>query len=911
MSKSTADYVNNRFSTKPPKSVDEYLKEYEKEIIPDSEKIFVRDFLFPILGNEMMTYVIPQYPFIDSEGHCRRIDFGLVKDDIKIAFEVNGETYHNEDIIPKDQFDDNLFRQNEILFHNWILRRYSYNQLLSQEWRERVFAEIKLTLKKYAPSLLPKAEIKPNALQREVLPQLKSKRELGWKKGLCIMPVGTGKTYTAALDSYDFLLENEGVGKTLFIVHKLGILQQSYSSFQDVWRGAKFGILTGAEKTDVKTADILFASKDSLCVDETLKSFDPDFFNYIIIDEVHHGEAPTYRKIIDYFTPEFLLGMTATPDRADRKDILVLFDYKKVCEYDLNDAISKGFLVAYEYHGLTDNIDYSRIRHNGKKYNITDLERALIINKRNEAIYDAYMKYCNGNKAIGFCVSIRHAKAMADFFNKKGISAIAITSSPEEDSSAIELIEKFKNNEYAVAFTVDMFNEGIDIPNVQALLFLRPTESKTIFIQQLGRGLRLNANKDKVVVLDFISNYKRANQVRQYLSTKSKEQKDERTNAFEKVLYEYNPKCTVTFDDEVQNILDMQDLSNHEVNEDDLVANYFDVKAELNRKPNPEDLADHGKYRIGKYIRAYGSWVQFLSSIGEVTENGYHYPQGLHLGHLCYILDTVYNNKVAGSNIDPKYVKLRGDLSDDDIVSHFQRQTKYKIQGLMGMGLLTDDRKSLEPIESLSLTDSGRRLFKLLEPVIKRMDFSFKEKDKSLSWEMETNYDLFTQMIFTFVSSDEKKLKEYISIMLGFDAARQAIHFLFRDARVKTISKRIFYQNMFETREVREYCEYNGIEVPEIGHTRQHRGPFIVSVLESMGIVESTRTEITVNTMLLLNSMFGSNMNDTDISLCKKAIIEKDPSILSPDLQEKCKEIFGDNIFEYDYFVRNIRDGGK
>lgn len=904
------DFVNNAFEDKVPNSAEEFLLAYEKEIIPESEKIFVRDFLFPILGKENMVFVIPQYPFIDSEGHCRRIDFALIKDNIKIAFEVNGETYHEEGIIPKDQFDDNLFRQNEILFHNWVLRRYSYNQLLAQEWRERIFAEIKLTLKKYGPVFLPETHIEPNALQREVLSQLKSKREIGWKKGLCIMPVGTGKTYTAALDSYDYLLENEGFGKTLFIVHKLGILQQSYNAFQDVWKGSKFGLLTGTEKTNIKNCDILFASKDSLCVDETLHSFDPDYFDYIIVDEVHHGEAPTYRKIIDYFTPQFLLGMTATPDRTDRKDILSLFDYKKVCEYDLNDAISKGFLVAYEYHGLTDNIDYSKIKHNGKKYNVTDLEKALIITKRNQAIFDAYMQYCNGNKAIGFCVSIKHAKSMADFFNKKGISAIAITSSPVEDTSASELIEKFKNNEYAVAFTVDMFNEGIDVPNVQGLLFLRPTESKTVFVQQLGRGLRLSSNKDKVVVLDFISNYKRANQIRQYLATKSKEKTDDTTKAFEKVVYEYNPKCKVEFDDEVQQILDLQDMNNHDVNEDDLIANYFDVKTDLNRKPNPNDLYEHGKYRVGKYVKVFGSWIQFLKVVGEITENGYHYPQGLHFGHLCYILDTIASNKISGSNIDPKYVRLRGNLDSDEDLAAFQRQTKYKIQGLMGMQLLVDDRKSLEPLSSLALTDSGVKLFNILKPVIKKMDFTFKDKDKGYSWELKERPEKYVSMIKAFLFVNKNKLSEYIDIILNFDAVKQAINFIFKDARSQEISKSVFYENLFETREVQNYCEYNGIEVPSY-EARKHKAPFIVAVLETMGLVETSMSSIRVNKMLLFDFMFGNDMTTADIIKCKKAILNRDTSELDNALEEKCKELFGKEIFDYDYWINNIEDGEK
>lgn len=238
----------------------------------------------------------------------------------------------------------------------------------------------------------------------------------------------------------------------------------------------------------------------------------PNEFDYIVIDEVHHGQAPTYQSILRYFKPNlFMLGLTATPDRTDRKDIFQLFDYNKVFEYTLNDAIDNGFLVPYTYYGLTDNIDYSNIRYNGNKYKVEDLDRALIIPERNERIFEEYIKKGNGNKALGFCCSIKHANEMAELFNSKGIPAVAITS---ETPDREKVIKDFRQNAYTVAFTVDLFNEGIDFPDLRVLLFLRPTESKTIFTQQLGRGLRLCGGKGNVVVIDFIGNYKKANLIR-------------------------------------------------------------------------------------------------------------------------------------------------------------------------------------------------------------------------------------------------------------------------------------------------------------------------------------------------------------------------------------------------------------
>jgi len=202
-----------------------------------------------------------------------------------------------------------------------------------------------------------------------------------------------------------------------------------------------------------------------------------------------------------------MLGMTATPDRTDRKDIFELFDYNKIYEVPLAEAIERGFLVPYTYYGLTDNVDYSRIRFENQRYRVDDLERLLIIPERNEAILREYLDKGEGDKAIGFCVSINHAERMAEYFNQHGVTAAAIHSqSPTRD----EDLTAFRENKTQVAFTVDLFNEGMDFPNVRVLLFLRPTESKTVFVQQLGRGLRLYAGKDRVRVLDFIGNYKRA-----------------------------------------------------------------------------------------------------------------------------------------------------------------------------------------------------------------------------------------------------------------------------------------------------------------------------------------------------------------------------------------------------------------
>ena len=483
-------------------------------------------------------------------------------------------------------------------------------------------------------------------------------------------------------------------------------------------------------------------------------------------------------------------------------------------------------------------------------------------------IFEKYQQFCHGDKAIGFCVTIRHAEAMAKLFNERGVSAVAITSGMNTTETKAELIKAFKNNEIAVAFTVDIFNEGIDVPNVRALLFLRPTESKTVFMQQLGRGLRISSNKDKVIILDFISNYQRANYVRQYLSTKVTTKNKEGTNAFEKNIYEYNPRCEVQFDDEVQEILDLQDAMDHEVNKDDLIVAYYDVMTEIKKKPNIDDINMYGKYKSGKYISSFGSWMKFLREIGEVTENGYHYPQGLHFGHILYILKSLYENDTTGY-MNEKYIRLRGDLDKDEAIAKFQRQTKYKIQGMMGMGLIVDDRKLGHETKTIELTEDGKKLYELLKDLIDNIDLSFKDKEKGISWEMSISD--FVNPIKEYLNQDYTKKKQFIKLMLNMDAVKQMFQFIYFDNRKHNISKANCYSLFFESQRTIRYCEMQGIEIPS-AEASKHRVPFIVSLLEIMGFVNTTRSDIEVCKLLFSDIIFDDADNITMKQLAESYI---------------------------------------
>lgn len=888
----------NPLADKENVTLAEYMETYKSRITQDSERLFVSDFLFPLLGEENIKYVIPQYPFLDSEGRTRRIDFVLVKGDKKIALEVNGETYHAEGVIAKEVYDDNLNRQNEILSAGYFLLRYSYSQLQHPTWRKQVSESIRRLVYRTFPEILAEGLIEPNHLQQQALNDLDVRRNVGWKKGIVVLPTGTGKTFLSAFDT------KKVAGKILFIVHRLNILSQSKEAFEKVYPKETLGLLTGEVKENVN-ARILFASKDTLRNPETLYKFRADEFDYIIVDEVHHGQAQSYQIILDYFKANFfMLGLTATPDRMDRKDIFELFDYQKVFEFTLNEAIEKGFLVPYNYYGLKDNIDYSQIRYRGNKYNVADLDRHLIIKERNEQILKEYLEKGKSYKAVGFCASIKHANAMAKFFNENGIPSQAITAeTPNRD----ELIKQFRESKFTVAFTVDLFNEGVDFPDLRVLLFLRPTESKTVFIQQLGRGLRLCNGKENVVILDFISNYEKAGKIREYLAKGKDEQKNAK-GRIEKVIYEYSPNCEVHFDAAVEQILDNQDRAAREITKEDLIDAYYTLAETLGHKPTQQEINDQGEFKIAKYLSVFGSWVRFLREIGEFTEASYHFPQGVHLGHIMYILKTLLDGNLKRTHLDEKYIRLRGNLGEDRLGA-FQRQTKYKLQALMELGLIVDDRKIGADIDyQLKLTPKGKKFAEALKPALKNLDLSFKKKEGNVpSWEMNTQPSEFNEAVKTFVNKNTAGGIFVTATFLEMHAVGLMLNYLYRVERKKSITKRSIYDGFFKASFVATYCDQNGIETATVSGA-EHRCPFLLNILESLGIIEQETSSIELQQFILSKQTIQLNPKETEKEIFDRiALIEKSPAKLSAEDTSLLKEAFGKDFLTKNYFLTNFK----
>ena len=885
-------------------TLDEYYERYGKCITQESERLFVDDFLHPLLG-ENIGAIEPQYSFIDRTGRSRRIDFVCRGSKRPLALEVNGETYHAEGVIPGKMFDDNLFRQNEILHSGYHLVRYSYSQLQDRSWRPLIMESVRDAIALAAPELLANHELKPNEIQREALNALEFHRNtMGWTRGIVVMPTGTGKTILSAL------LARLVGGKVLFLVHRLDILSQSIDAYRMVWPTMKAGHLTGDLRQDELDCDVLFASKDTLRQPGQLMRFGRKHFSYIVVDEVHHGQSMTYREIIDYFRPTFMLGMTATPDRLDRKDIFELFDYNKIYEVPVHEVIDRGLLVPYIYHGLTDDIDYSKIRYRNNRYRVNDLERLLIIPERNEAILKAYLHKGKGNKAIGFCVSIKHAERMAEYFRENDVPAKAVHSqSPYRDS----LVSDFRDNRFNVAFTVDLFNEGVDFPNVRVLLFLRPTESRTVFVQQLGRGLRLSTGKENVVVLDFIGNYKRANLIREYLAKKkSVVETGEGNSRQRKIEYTYSTGCEVHFDEEVEQILNHQDAEALGIGKLELTQAYYTVTEALRRKPTRAEIDEHGSFKSVRYAQVFGSWSKFIREMGEYTEASYHYPQGTHVGHILAILWYFGLPDRTGTPFDNQFIRLRGRLGDTRRLSTYRRQVRYKLLAAMELGLLQDDRTIPGNDDVFpELLPLGHEVRKVLKPVLQQLDLTLPPDEEGIpSSRMQEEESVYNAAIRNRVDSDPEAGRVIRNAILGMPAVRQMLAFLYHISRKETVERSYIYERFFQAPLVQRFMEQEGIKEasPEAA---KRRCPFLLNLLDALGVIESDRHKVTVRQFVIIPDLVRPHAGEDGAVSRKraqamKAVWPNHPEALSDKDLTVLRELFGANLFTADYSLTHL-----
>ena len=507
---------------------------------------------------------------------------------------------------------EELFEHHSIVIDDEELKRYSKN------WHRPAVAK---DLDKYEQEDEQDTNVRmiyePRGAQIEVLCALETTREEGAKRALVQAATGVGKTCIAAFDSKSY-------ARVLFVAHREEILNQAATTFHNIRNSDDYGFFRGADKCTDKS--VIFASVMTLGKSEYLNDdyFARDYFDYIVIDEFHHAVNNPYRKIVDYFQPKFLLGLTATPERMDGRNIYEICDYDVPYELPLVDAINKGMLVPFHYYGIYDDTDYSKLHVVKGRYDSAELNATYIGNvHRHDLIYKYYCKY-GSKRALGFCCTREHAEEMSKEFCKRGIPSVAVYSDAHGEFSENRdvAIEKLKSGEIRVIFSVDMFNEGVDVPSVDMVMFLRPTESPTVFLQQLGRGLRKSKGKEYLNVLDFIGNYLKAGRVRYLLTGKNLSGDGEYDPADRSG---YPDDCLIDFDMRLIDLFAEMDKKHLRI-KDQIRNEYFRVKELLDKRPSRMELftyMDDDVYRLAISHAAdnpFKRYLDFLKNLDELMQ---------------------------------------------------------------------------------------------------------------------------------------------------------------------------------------------------------------------------------------------------------------------------------------------------
>lgn len=571
-------------------------------------------------------------------------------------------------------------------------------------------------------------EIKPFPFQLEILEKLDVERIVHQRyKNLIVAATGTGKTVISAFDYKKFKTSNSSA-KLLFLAHRKEILIQSLSTFRGILRDNNFGELW-VDGMVPDNYEFVFASIQT--INNRLNEFalSPEFFDFIIIDECHHMSANSYRGILNYFKPKILLGLTATPERMDGGDIQEDFHNRIAAEIRLPEALNRKLLCPFQYFGITDSIDLTNVRWEKGRYLASELSSLYTSNDRRvREIIDSLEKYTkdlNDVRAIGFCVTMDHAKYMAEKFSLSGLKADYLTSTNNQNRDNVrnQLLSKQIN----YLFVVDIFNEGIDIPEIDTVLFLRPTESLTIFLQQLGRGLRLAENKDCLTVLDFVGNsrpeYNFENKFRAIIGKTSTTVKKEIEDNFPhlplgcSIILEKKAKTTI-----LQNI--SQAIS---LNRNQLIQKIQNFQHQTTLELNLKNFSSFYNIPL-QTIYKRGSWKRLCKEAGKIND-----------------IDSIYENEIVKA-ISNKWFSCSSNSYFQFIISIAKKNFNISISELneveiqMLLMLHYDVWQKAGGFDSLELSikEIGKNkilvseIIEVLELLIDRIDF--KEVDINLPY---------------------------------------------------------------------------------------------------------------------------------------------------------------------------------
>lgn len=455
----------------------------------------------------------------------------------------------------------------------------------------------------------PLAVPAPNEVQRRALDALAATRREGYRAGLVVMATGLGKTWLAAFDAEQFK-------RVLFVAHREEILTQALQTFRVLRPGATFGRFDGSNRD--RSADVLFASVATLGQRVHLEDFAREAFDYIVVDEFHHASARTYRRLIEHFRPKFLLGLTATPHRTDGDDLLALCQENLVFECNVVEGIRLGLLAPYRYFGVPDEIDYENIPWRGTRFAEDELTAAAATEARALNALEQWRKRA-GERTIAFCVSQRHADFMRDFFVRQGVPSAAVHSGVGSDSRQGSL-EGLKKGDLKIVFAVDMFNEGVDLPSIDTVMMLRPTESAIVWLQQFGRGLRTSPGKKELTVIDYIGNHRSFLLKARTLLQLPPGSDRELNAALQQIVageFALPVGCSVTYELEAVEIMRALLRLPKAAVHDALLAYYVDFKERRGERPTALE-ALHDGYEPRSARAEHGSWLEFVERQGDL-----------------------------------------------------------------------------------------------------------------------------------------------------------------------------------------------------------------------------------------------------------------------------------------------------
>ena len=456
---------------------------------------------FELYGEDSYNLLSKEEQLVGFDGENIFADYVIEKINEKIVIEENGESYHHPQKTGLDKYIKQIERQNALIYQGYKVFRFSSNEI---EFKDRMIEELKVYLgdkNEFIQQglIIQERKYKLYDHQNESLDSLKKLRQNGIKSSVVVLPTGSGKSTIAEEDLKLFLLQNEKV-RVLILVPTLALKNQWIDNLKNIFKNYSVGDSLD-DKIYVSTYSGIISKKNNFSSEE---------FGYIVVDEAHHSVAPGIAKILKYFNSDFLLGMTATPERLDNKKLEDIFS-KVETNLTLKEAIEKNICSPIRVFRLESNIDLSEVRFNGKDYLSGDLEKRIVISSRNELIADTVDKYFGKDvkefsekQGIVFCVNVKHAEMMAKLLNEKGISAAAVSG---KDKKSLEYIDAYLKGDIRFLTSCQLISEGWDAPKTSVIVMARPTMSKVIYYQQLGRGTRKADGKEALYLIDVVDNY--------------------------------------------------------------------------------------------------------------------------------------------------------------------------------------------------------------------------------------------------------------------------------------------------------------------------------------------------------------------------------------------------------------------